>query len=203
MTVNSGNTGKPPFAGVSVENTAALTLYVRESGKVKVLLPFELNIVKLNPYGFEPEHHQQGVAPISGPIRPAIPSGASQYQPYVPTYNSNGQRIYVPNTAYQQYPYTPERNSYNSYQPQNYPARNITYQQYPPSVQVPARVSYNNYQQPQNYPVYSNQYQQSAYANRNAYNQPAYVQPLRRVDVSQIRPKWPTFNRPASQQVGK
>lgn len=91
--------------GISIEHPLQATVYAYRRGKMKLLVPFEINVVPMN--SFQPERPPSRGFPISGQIRPQqnpsyIPNYANQnqYQQHTPTYYGSVQTMYP---SYNQY----------------------------------------------------------------------------------------------------
>lgn len=86
--------------GISIEHPLQATIYAYRRGKMKLLVPFEINVVPMNGFQSERSVPSRGF-PISGQIgqhhSPAyIPSYANQnqYQQHTPSYYGSIQTVY-------------------------------------------------------------------------------------------------------------
>lgn len=186
---------KVPIGGISVEHPLQAIIYAYKTGKMKLLVPFELSVVTMQ--GVEPEK------PTPNGWNHLI-SGSTNTQPgvrYPPTNTYPQTPTYPPTNSYPPTNLYPQTNRYppiNSYAPtNNYPQTNtyLPTNTYPSTYQPSS--SYPNY----NSPSYQYPYQQSPTYDdyySNYYNQPSYrgsnIQP------AQTKP-FPQYK--ALQQVGK
>lgn len=173
----SGGDSARPVGGISVEHPLQATIYAYRRGKMKLLVPFEINVVPLG--GIDPERQAPGYA-ISGPITNSNQPGNSFY----PSYNPYGQ----PPTSYQGSSYY-YRGSYP-------PQQHQTYGTYSPSYNP-----YNTYYTQQTVRPSSPYYVQPS--QQRPVIGPA-IRPFPQYQPPPYRPQNPSsYQNPSYQQVGK
>lgn len=187
-----------PVGGISVEHPLQATIYAYRRGKMKLLVPFEINVVPMAGIGAERPPAPNGY-PYAGQIQPQPQIQIQQPQPQPLQPQSLQPRPMQPQALPQQQPsarYPP----YNGNVVYNGNRLDQQQQQQPAGVYQGSPQYYpisNSYQQPYNpyNAYYPSNSPNTNYFNQQAAQNPYYNQPPRRVGFPQYRPPF--------QQVGK